>query len=63
MCQGNQDRLLSLAAMGYHAGLVGTIRSIAIIVVAVTFSAVIALIADIGPPGRRDPDREPAGPH
>ena len=34
--------LLSLAAMGYHAGLVGTIRSIAILVVALTFSAVMA---------------------
>ena len=42
--------VLSLAAMGYHAGLVGTIRSLAIIVVAVTFSAVIALIADLDRP-------------
>jgi hypothetical protein len=42
--------LLSLGAMGYHAGLAGTIRSIAIIVVAVTFSAVIALIADLDRP-------------
>ena len=41
---------LSLAAMGYHAGLVGTTRSLAIIVVAVTFSAVIALIADLDRP-------------
>jgi len=41
---------LSLAAMGYHAGLVGTIRSLAIIVVAVSFSAVIALIADLDRP-------------
>ena len=41
---------LSLAAMGYHAGLVGTIRSLAIIVVAVTFSSVIALIADLDRP-------------
>ena len=41
---------LSLAAMGYHAGLVGTIRSLAIIVVAVTFSAVIVLIADLDRP-------------
>ena len=41
---------LSLAAMGYHAGLAGTIRSLAIIVVAVTFSAVIALIADLDRP-------------
>ena len=43
--------LLSLGAMGYHSGLSGTIRSIAIIVVAVTFSAVIALIADLDRPG------------
>ena len=43
--------VLSLAAMGYHAGLVGTIRSIAIIVVAVAFSSVIALIADLDRPG------------
>ena len=41
---------LSLAAMGYHAGLVGTIRSLTVIVVAVTFSAVIALIADLDRP-------------
>ena len=41
---------LSLAAMGYHAGLVGTVRSLAFIVVAVTFSAVIALIADLDRP-------------
>ena len=41
---------LSLAAMGYHAGLVGTIRSIAILVVAISFSAVIALIADLDRP-------------
>jgi hypothetical protein len=41
---------LSLAAMGYHAGLVATTRSIAVIVVAVTFSAVIALIADLDRP-------------
>ena len=41
---------LSLAAIGYHAGLAGTIRSLAIIVVAVSFSAVIALIADLDRP-------------
>ena len=41
---------LSLAAMGYHAGLVGTIRSLAIVVVAVSFSAVIVLIADLDRP-------------
>jgi hypothetical protein len=42
--------VLSLAAMGYHAGLVGTTRSLAMIVVAVAFSAVIALIADLDRP-------------
>ena len=42
--------LLSLGAMGYHAGLAGTTRSLAVIVVAVTFSAVIALIADLDRP-------------
>jgi hypothetical protein len=41
---------LSLAALGYQAGLVGTIRSVAMIVVAVSFSAVIALIADLDRP-------------
>jgi hypothetical protein len=41
---------LSMAAMGYHAGLVGTTRSLAIIVVAVAFSSVIALIADLDRP-------------
>jgi hypothetical protein len=41
---------LSMAVMGYHAGLVGTTRSLAIIVVAVTFSAVIVLIADLDRP-------------
>jgi uncharacterized membrane protein len=42
--------LLSLAAMGYHAGLAGTSRSLVIIVVAVTFSAVIALVAALDRP-------------
>ena len=41
---------LSLAAMGYHAGLVGTTRSVAILVVAISFSAVIALLADLDRP-------------
>ena len=42
--------MLSLAAMGYHAGLVGTVRSLAILVVAVSFSAVMVLIADLDRP-------------
>jgi len=41
---------LSLAAMGYHAGLVGTVRSVAVIVVVITFSAVVLLIADLDRP-------------
>src|SRR6478609_1714374 len=41
---------LSLAAMGYHAGLVGTVRSLAVIVVVITFSAVVLLIADLDRP-------------
>jgi hypothetical protein len=39
---------LSLATMGYHAGLSGTRRSLAI--VAVTFAVVIELIADLDRP-------------
>lgn len=42
--------VLSFAAMGYHAGLVGTSRSLAVIAVAFTFSAVIGLIADLDRP-------------
>ena len=38
---------LSLATMGYHAGLSGTRRSLAIVAVAVTFSVVIELVADL----------------
>jgi hypothetical protein len=41
---------LSLAVMGYHAGMVGTRRSLAILAVAVTFSVVIELIADLDRP-------------
>ena len=41
---------LSLATMGYHAGLSGTFRSLAIVAVAVTFSVVIELIADLDRP-------------
>jgi hypothetical protein len=42
--------VLSLAAMGYHAGLAGTVRSLAVLAVALTFSAVIGLIADLDRP-------------
>ena len=40
----------SLATMGYHAGLSGTRRSLATLAVAVTFSVVIELIADLDRP-------------
>ena len=36
--------------MGYHSGLAGTSRSMAILPVAFTFSVVIALIADLDRP-------------
>jgi hypothetical protein len=42
--------ILSFAAMGYHAGLTGTNRSLAIVAVAFTFTVVIALIADLDRP-------------
>ena len=42
--------VLSLAAMGYHAGLTGTSRSLAELAVAFTFSVVIVLIADLDRP-------------
>ena len=42
--------VLSLAAMGYLEGLAGTRRSLAIIAVAITFSVVIELIADLDRP-------------
>jgi len=41
---------LSLATMGYHAGLSGTRRSLAIVAVGVTFAVVIELIADLDRP-------------
>jgi hypothetical protein len=41
---------LSLATMGYYAGMVGTRRSLAILAVAFTFSVVIELIADLDRP-------------
>jgi hypothetical protein len=42
--------VLSLGAMGYHSGLVGTTRSLAVIAVAFAFSAVIALVVDLDRP-------------
>ena len=41
--------VLSLAAVSYHAGLVGTSRSLAALAVAFTFSAIIGLIAGLDP--------------
>ena len=41
---------LSPAAMGYQAGLIGTRRSLAVFAVAVAFSVVIELIADLDRP-------------
>jgi hypothetical protein len=42
--------VLSLGAMGYHSGLVGTARSLAVLAVAFAFSAVIALVVDLDRP-------------
>ena len=42
--------VFSLATMGYHSGLAGTSRSLAVLAVAFTFSAVIGLIADLDRP-------------
>ena len=41
---------ISLGAMGFHAGLVRTSRSLVVIAVGVTFTAVIGLIADLDRP-------------
>ncbi len=43
--------ILSLTAMGYHGGLTGTSRSLAVLAVAFAFSTVIWLIADLDRPG------------
>jgi len=42
--------ILSLAAMGYHAGVAGADRSFAELAVALTFAVVIGLIADLDRP-------------
>src|SRR5262249_21287834 len=39
--------VISLGAMGYHAGLVRTSRSLAVVAVGLTFSVVIGLVADL----------------
>ena len=41
---------LGLAVMGYHAGLAATGRSLAVLALVLTFSAVIVLIADLDRP-------------
>lgn len=43
--------ILSLAVMGYHGGVAGTARSPVMVAIAVGFSVVIWLIADIDRPG------------
>jgi len=43
--------IFALAAMGYHGGVAGTARSPVMLAVAIAFSAVILLIADIDRPG------------
>ena len=43
--------VLAMAAMGYHGGVAGTARSPVMLAVAITFAAVIILIADIERPG------------
>jgi hypothetical protein len=43
--------VLALAAMGYHVGIAGTNRSPALLAVAIAFSAVMMVIADLDRPG------------
>jgi hypothetical protein len=43
--------VLSLASMGYHGGVAGTTRSPVMVAVAITFSLVIVVIADLDRPG------------
>lgn len=42
--------MLAMSAMGYHAGLIGAHRSVALLLLALAFSAVILLIADLDRP-------------
>jgi hypothetical protein len=44
--------LLSLSAVGYHGGVAGTSRSPVTLAVAISFSVVIMVIADLDQPGR-----------
>jgi hypothetical protein len=43
--------ILSLWSMGYHGGVAGTVRSPVMIAVAISFSLVMVLIADVDSPG------------
>lgn len=43
--------IVTFAAMGYHAAVAGTVRSPAMVAVALAFSLVIMLIADLNRPG------------
>jgi hypothetical protein len=44
--------LLAMAAVGYHGGVAGTSRSPVMLAVAIAFSAVIMVIADLDLPGK-----------
>lgn len=44
--------ILSLTAVGYHGGVAGTGRSPVMLAVAIAFSAVIMVIADLDRPGQ-----------
>jgi hypothetical protein len=43
---------LSMAVMGYHEGIAGARRSLAVLVLVVAFSAVLLLITDLDRPGK-----------
>jgi uncharacterized oligopeptide transporter (OPT) family protein len=42
--------ILTMAAVGYHAGVVGTKRSVAGVAVVLSFAVIIVLIADLDRP-------------
>jgi hypothetical protein len=44
--------VLTFAGMGYHGGVAGTVRSPVMVIVAVSFSLVVVLIADLNRPGQ-----------
>lgn len=46
------ETVLAMGAMGYHAGLTGTSRSLVAFSIALAFSGVIVLIADLDNPAR-----------